>query len=532
MKTFATEALVIGGGATGAGTFRDLCLRDIPSILLEKEDFNHGTSGRNHGLLHSGARYAVKDFESAVECIAENIILKNIAYHCIEETGGLFALLPEDNEEYYYLLIDGCYKAGIPYKELDHIKSLAKEPSLNQEVIKSILVPDGTIDPFRLVSVNAVDGVNNGGLVFTYTELIELKIAENSLVAAICYDHKKKEQIEIRFKILVNAAGIWSSGICQKAGIKLHMLPSGGSMLVVDYRINHVVLNRCRMPGNGDIIVPGDTVSIIGTTSKETPEEEFETNHVADDEVKVLLEEGSKLIPGITKARLLRAYGGVRPLIASDGIDGRNVSRGISLIDHARDNVENMVTISGGKLMTYRLMAEKTADLVAKKLKINSICATHLIPLPGSDKKFDPEKLKKEMGKFNITVTGAALTRHGDKSMEIIRNDLDKLVPLCECEMVTQSEIEYSLEKLFARDIHAIRKRTRMGMGPCQGTFCTIKTGKVLTENNFTTKEAEDNILQFIQERWKGIRPVLSGDTLREAELTQWIYKSLQGYDA
>ena len=77
-----TEVLIIGGGAVGVGILRDLALRGIPSVLIEKGDFCSGASGRNHGLFHSGGRYAVSDPEAARECMAENRILRKIAPHC------------------------------------------------------------------------------------------------------------------------------------------------------------------------------------------------------------------------------------------------------------------------------------------------------------------------------------------------------------------------------------------------------------------------------------------------------------------
>ena len=95
-----TDVLIIGGGATGVGIARDLALRGIPSVLIEKGDLASGASGRNHGLLHSGGRYAVSDPEAARECISENRILRKIAPHCIEETDGLFVSLPEDGLDF------------------------------------------------------------------------------------------------------------------------------------------------------------------------------------------------------------------------------------------------------------------------------------------------------------------------------------------------------------------------------------------------------------------------------------------------
>lgn len=97
MRTLTTDVLVIGGGATGAGVLRDLALRGIRCALVEKGDLTHGTTGRYHGLLHSGARYVVKDPQSAEECARENEILRKIIPHCIEETGGLFVVIPADD---------------------------------------------------------------------------------------------------------------------------------------------------------------------------------------------------------------------------------------------------------------------------------------------------------------------------------------------------------------------------------------------------------------------------------------------------
>ena len=91
------DVVVVGGGITGAGTARDCAMRGLKVLLVEKYDLTNGATGRNHGLLHSGARYAVTDPESASECIKENMILRKIARHCVDETDGLFITLPEDD---------------------------------------------------------------------------------------------------------------------------------------------------------------------------------------------------------------------------------------------------------------------------------------------------------------------------------------------------------------------------------------------------------------------------------------------------
>ncbi|HEC1403206.1 TPA: FAD-dependent oxidoreductase, partial [Enterobacter hormaechei] len=106
------DVIIIGGGATGAGMARDCARRGLRTLLLERFDIATGATGRNHGLLHSGARYAVTDPESARECISENRILRRIARHCVEETDGLFITLPEDEMAYQATFTEACRAAG------------------------------------------------------------------------------------------------------------------------------------------------------------------------------------------------------------------------------------------------------------------------------------------------------------------------------------------------------------------------------------------------------------------------------------
>ena len=96
-KTLNTQVLIIGGGATGTGIARDLALRGVECILAEQRDINAGASGANHGLLHSGGRYVFADQESAKECREEGALLKKLAPHCIEDTGGLFVAVEGDD---------------------------------------------------------------------------------------------------------------------------------------------------------------------------------------------------------------------------------------------------------------------------------------------------------------------------------------------------------------------------------------------------------------------------------------------------
>src|ERR671918_114248 len=126
-----TDVLVIGGGATGAGVAWDAALRGFDVILVDRADLAEGTSGRFHGLLHSGGRYVVKDPVAARECVAENAILRRVASATIEDTGGLFVTTPDDDPAYGDRFLAGCRACDLPAEEIDVAEALRAEPRLN-----------------------------------------------------------------------------------------------------------------------------------------------------------------------------------------------------------------------------------------------------------------------------------------------------------------------------------------------------------------------------------------------------------------
>ena len=527
------DVIVIGGGITGAGVARDCSRRGLNAVLLERYDISTGATGRNHGLLHSGARYAVTDRESAEECIKENMILKRIASHCIEETNGLFLTLPEDDLNYQAKFVEACNIAGIRADIIDPKEALLLEPSANPSIIGALKVPDGSVDPFRLTASNMIDAREHGAKVLTYHEVIGMLIEQDRIIGVEVFDHKEKETKKIYASIVVNAGGIWGQHISMLAGVTVKMLPAKGSLLIFGHRVNNVVLNRCRKPANSDILVPGDTISLIGTTSMNIPYDEIDNMTVTPQEVDILIREGEKLAPRLAQTRILRAYAGVRPLVASDNDPtGRNVSRGIVLLDHAeRDGLQGYVTITGGKLMTYRLMAEWATDLVCKKLSVSSPCTTAEEKLPGSRENI--EEINKKIISLPATQRKAAIYRHGDLAEKLMDNtQLDNSL-VCECEGVSVGEVKYALDELNVKSLVDLRRRTRIGMGTCQGELCACRASGVMrSTERFCTKRAKDDLSSFLNERWKGIYPIAWGDTLRESEYTAWVYQGVCGLDS
>jgi glycerol-3-phosphate dehydrogenase len=506
--SLTTDVLVIGGGATGAGVLRDAAMRGMRALLLERGDLTSGTTGRYHGLLHSGGRYVVTDPVSADECARENEILRRIIPHCIEDTGGFFVTTPWDDPAYADEFVAGCRAHGVRCEELSVREILRREPLLNPRIARGFAVRDAAADSFLTLETLAASARAYGAEIRTYHRVVELVRDGERVAGAIAEDRRTGERVRIEARIVVNAAGAWASQIGAMADIGISIVPGKGTMIALNHRVVNTVVNRCKRPDDGDIIVPIRTVSVVGTT--DVAADDPDDTSIPADDVAMMLEEGEKLVPGLRRARVVRAWTGVRPLYKdSDTGDDRNISRDFKLLDHrTRDGVPGIVSIVGGKYTTFRLMAERTVDLVATYLDNTTACRTHLEPAePAGDGK--------------LFWMGAPLQRvEADKAYGEL---------VCECELVTRARVETGIAG-GAANVDDIRRDVRLGMGPCQGGFCTYRAAALLQEQRPDAGAAANAALRdFLQERWRGLTAIAWGDQLRQERLDELIYLNLLG---
>ncbi|HEX2988547.1 MAG TPA: FAD-dependent oxidoreductase [Chloroflexota bacterium] len=375
------HVLVIGGGSTGAALAHDLALRGLRVTLVERGELTSGTAGRHHGLLHSGGRYAVKDQESARECIEENRILRRIAPGSFEENDGLFVAISEADVAYQAPFLQGCAECGIPTRVLSRADALCCEPYLNPAVKLAVQVPDATLDCWRLPLRFFATAKHNGADIRPYQEVTGI-VRRGDTVTGVCLkSHLDGHQYELGADIVVNATGAWAEQVSELAGVRVPVRPSPGVMVAVRGRWCNMVLNRLAPSGDGDIIVPQRSLSVIGTTSWYT--EDPDRLGLPEEHVQKMYAKGAELIPALQTAPLRAAWAAARPLIGEETLaGGRELSRTFKAYDHKlRDGVEGIVTISGGKGTTMRGMAELTANLVCQKLGIAAPCRTREVVL-------------------------------------------------------------------------------------------------------------------------------------------------------
>ena len=571
MNHLNTEILVIGGGSTGTGVAWDAALRGFQVTLVEKRDLTHGTTGRYHGLLHSGGRYVVKDPRSAVECINENRILRYTHAHCIEETSGFFVVTPEDEGDYPDHFLAACAQTRVPCTEIPLATALRHEPLLNPRISRVFEVPDASADSFLATHATAQAARQAGAQILVYHEVISLLIeggdGDRRVAGAQVRNMATGEEFAIYASLTISASGAWAGQIAQMAGCAVNIIPGKGVMIAMNHRIVNTVLNRCKMPSDGDIIVPVHTVAVIGTTDERVTDPE--RLRIEPWEVQLLLDEGEKLVPGISKARVLRAWAGVRPLY-QEGFAGesRDATRALTLLDHrARDGIAGLLTITGGKWTTFRLMAETAVDKACEQLGTRQPCTTATTPVPGIDQ-----------GHYWL----------GHRLHEVEEERLQGEL-ICECELVTRAMLEHAARGNPTLTLDDLRRDVRLGMGPCQGGFCTIRAAGILHEmgngirdtgygirdgsdtigaeienqkskiensswdvaymqspshnvasanlrpapNHLPALAGNANLLlrDFLQERWKGLTPILWGQQLKQERLDELIYLSLLNVD-
>ena len=373
------HVIIIGAGFTGVATAHDLALRGCDVTVIERGDICHGTSGRTHGLLHSGGRYAVKDKESAIECIDENMILRNIVPQVIEPNGGLFLAIDESDLEYAEQFIVSCQECHIPLEELKPSQVLKLEPNINPNVLAAFLIPDGTFDPLRLALAFAGTAKQNGAKFRMYHEMHGFVMDGQGNVCGVkVLDRAANKTEELHADTVVNATGAWAGQVTAMAGLDAPVKPTPGIMVAYDQRFVQRALNRLNAPGDGDIILPQRRMVVVGTTSYDA--EDVDYIPTTEDQIKLMLERGCELIPGIRHAKPRGIFMAARPLVG--GGSGRSMARTFKCYDHKEThNIDGLVTITGGKATTLRAMAEKTADVVCAKLSITTPCVTQETPL-------------------------------------------------------------------------------------------------------------------------------------------------------
>ncbi|MEM2047802.1 MAG: FAD-dependent oxidoreductase [Candidatus Jordarchaeales archaeon] len=533
------DVIVIGGGSTGTSVARDCAMRGFRTILFERGDLASGATGACAGMISGGTKYVLQEPEFSEMCTREVVTLSRIAGHIVFRTPIITAILTEEEiklrasfVEKYGALTEKRQASPILILSPQEARSL--EPKLSNNIILAAYFDEMFIDPFRLTVLTALSAKQHGAEIRTYTEVVDVLHRDGEVYGVRVKDRLTGRDEEIRGRIVVNAAGAWVPEISRIVGIKQTLRLNKGAHVVFDRRITRFGIICRALDGRTVYLFPHETGSILGTTAIDifTSPDEAEATY---DEIEYLISSMEMAVPSVRDARIVRVMCGVRPLIAQWWVPEGDVTRNFRVIDHEeRDGVRGLVSVEGGKLVVCRAMAEKITDLVCEKLGREAECRTHLEPLPGADGKVNVEEVASRYH-FSPHTAGRLISRQGTLSSIVLSeasNERSLLSSVCLCEAVTEAELRHVIRNEWGVTLDALRRRTRMGMGPCQGFSCGFKAMAILAEERgMGVEEAFRELERFLAERWRGHIVVLRGSQLSEYEMTQAAYACVGSID-
>lgn len=365
------KVVIIGGGATGTGIARQAAERGFDVTLVDRGKLGMGTSGHFHGMLHSGARYAVNDESVAAECYEENQRLRKLTPSAIIDTGGMFVALDDSEAAHADIIMAACSRAGVPTEEISVSKALSLEPGVNLAIKRAFLVPDAFIDGAKLIDINRRSAESVGAAEFIEDHAVTgFELQGGKITAVEIRSLQTGESHHLDCDYVISAAGVWSGRIAAMAQVSLDMIFDKGTMIAFKDSFSERVLNRSRPESDGDLLVPDSHGrSVLGTTARVIADPDH--SQPSQEEVDVLMREGVAMVPALASAEAVRVFTGVRPLF-SDGslqVEGatRSVSRSYHIIDHKDQAVSNFMSVVGGKVTLYRRMAEDAVSLLERK---------------------------------------------------------------------------------------------------------------------------------------------------------------------
>ncbi|MHA2152518.1 MAG: FAD-dependent oxidoreductase [Candidatus Thorarchaeota archaeon] len=534
------DVVVIGGGSTGTAVARDCAMRGLRTLLLERDDIASATVGTCAGMISSGLKYR-EEPEIMKMCSKEVVHFHRIARHIIMKNPILGPILSlsdiASDSAYMEAYSESADERDVPAMSIITPEaSIEIEPSLNPDIIAGIYYEEFFIDPFRLCFLQALDAIRNGAVVKTYCEVVGFQTDnEDGTISGVAFYNRMTGSVEnVQSKVVVNAAGPWAHKVAKLANATLELRLNKGAHVIFDRRIVNVGITAKAIDGRWAYLFPHENTTLLGTTALDTWEDP-DSLVASYDEIEYLLQSIETVIPTIRDARIIRTMAGVRPLVPDWRVPEAKVTRGYQVIDHeTRDNLKGLISFTGGKLVTCRHMAETATDLACEKLGNRTKCKTHETPLPGMEDDVDIIALSKEYG-VPMHALERMRARRGTemlKVLELTKEHPEWKTTICTCEPIIEAEIRYAIREEFPQTLNDLRRRLRLGTGPCQGTFCTFKAAGILSEElDLGGDDFLVDILDFRSERWKGIRPSMRGKQLAQEEVAQGMYSCVGNLD-
>ena len=487
MTTEELDVLVVGGGVVGAGVALDAVTRGLSTGLVEQRDLASGTSSRSSKLIHGGLRYLeMLDFGLVKEALQERgLLLTRLAPHLVRPVPFLYPLTHRFWERPYVgsglALYDGMamlskYDMGVPrHKHLSRRGVARIAPDFAPESIAgAIRYYDCQVDDARLVLTIARTAAGHGAHVATRVKVIGFLREGERVVGVRARDLENGTDLEIRARVVVNAAGVWTDDLQEMVGGRgsLHVQASKGIHLVVPRdRIRSEAGFIVRTEKSVLFVIPWGRHWIIGTT--DTPWDLDKAHPAASraDIDYILKNVNAILREPLDHEDVEGVYAGLRPLLSGESEPTSKISREHTVVTP----VSGLVMIAGGKLTTYRVMAVDAVDAAGHSLKATGTAIrdsiTDRVPLVGADgyetRSNQRVALARRAG-LHVARIDHLLGRYGSRVDDLLalidaRPDLAR--PLEGADDHLEAEIVYAVTHEGARHLDdVLTRRTRISI--------------------------------------------------------------------
>jgi glycerol-3-phosphate dehydrogenase len=483
------DMAIIGAGVNGAGIARDAALRGLRVVVLEQNDLCSATSAISSRLIHGGLRYLeYAEFPLVFESLRERITLRRIAPHLVRplricipiyDTARRGPLLIRTGMILYDLLSAG--KAMPVHDMLGREELIASEPGLRQQGLRAAArYYDAQLTYVeRLVLENLLAARSAGADIRTYSRVTRIGIDGGAVSSVGFEDSLSGATAELGARLVINAAGPWVDHVLQTTGRASKQFIGGtkGSHIVVG-RFGGAPRDACYVEAAADgrpfFIIPWNGLYLIGTTDIRYDGNLAEIR-ASRDEVEYLLSETNRVFPqarlGI--ADILYAYAGVRPLPRQDKGPESAITRR-HIIKTNRRVARGLVSIIGGKLTTYRNLAEQTVDRAGRLLgRRLPGCRTRDILLPGAYRLEEARALLTATGYLSTGGVERMLAVYGGRAIEVLelaqeQPPLQKTIDAGRS--VLAAEVVFAVRQEMARTLSDIvHRRLMIGLDADQG---------------------------------------------------------------
>lgn len=493
------DLLVIGGGITGAGIARDAAMRGLRTILVEQGDLASGTSSRSSRLIHGGLRYLEQgDLRLVFEASRERRILLDTAPHLVRPLGFLF---PVHRQRRWFLLRLAAgmwlYDALALFRNVRGHRMLGKRAALQAEpglrardLAGGARYYDAQCDDARLVVATARSAQQQGALLGSYMRVEQLEIVDSRVRGVRVEDRLTGQRGVVRALTVVNATGPWTDYVRRLEFPHAEPLlrPTKGAHVVVPrQRLGNREALTLTSPIDGRImfVLPWGDLSIIGTTDTDSG---LAPDQVTADpaDLVYLLRSANAYFPNarLTEADVMATWAGLRPLLAETGKSASQVSREHRIVQ----GPSGMWSIAGGKLTTYRRMAEEMVDHVVHELRHTfgvktptQPCRTATVPLPGGEARdlgpfrqsglelgLDPRTVDHIVAHFGTEAAAVYNLIREDRSL---KESLHPDHPAVRAEVVhsTRRELPQTIADLLIRRLHLFYETPDHGEASARG---------------------------------------------------------------